>query len=115
MRNLLKFAFIAITLSFFAFNANSALAQSRRQERKEYRREVRQARKEYRKDVRQARRDYRSETGDRNYKPGVPRGRAYGYYNRRPNVGWRNRVNNRRSVRSGVYRNQRRHYRIRHN
>ncbi len=108
MRNkITKIVFLAIAFGIIGFSADSAMAQNRnRGARKEYKQEVREARREYREDIRNgdsrrsARREYRNEVRDarreyredrrdnRNYR--APRGRANGYYNRRPYVGVRN-------------------------
>ena len=93
----MHFAFIAVAFSFFAFSADSAMAQGKgnwkanKQDRKEYRQEVKQARKEYRQDVREARKDYRQDRrqnrANGRYSTTRPYGRAYGYRNVRPYVG----------------------------
>lgn len=116
MKNkLTKIVFAALALGFFAVSADGVMAQkNNRQARREYKREVREARREYRDDIRRgdsrraARREYRNEVRDarreyredrrdirrnNNYYRNRPRGRAYGYYNRRPYVGNR-RYNN---------------------
>lgn len=100
MKKLTQIVLMTIAFGLLIFSADSAMAQGRgkyRQEaRREHRQDVRKARREYREDIRDARRD-RYRNNDRYNRVG-PRGRANGYYNRRPNVGNRNRY---------VYRNNR--------
>lgn len=92
MRNLTKLVFMAFVFGFIGFAvSDTAMAQNwrkeRREARREYRREVREARREYREDRREWRQDRRrNDRLNRYYRVG-PRGRAYGYYNRRPYVG----------------------------
>lgn len=97
MKNLLKFGMLAFAFSLIFVTTDSVNAQSRqkiRQERRDYRGDVREARqdyrrrvnngnyrkarREYREDVRDARREYRRDTGRR------VNGRRYnnGRYNR---------------------------------
>ena len=97
MKKSMQFALMAIAFSFFAFSADSVMAQGKgnlkanKQDRKEYKREVKQARKEYKHDVKEARREYRADR--RNHRKhhrhttAPPYGRAYGYRNVRPYVG----------------------------
>lgn len=91
MKNLTKFVFMAIVFGLIGLSADTAFAQKGwkkegKEAQKEYRREVREARKEYR----QERKEWRKDRRYNGYYNGrKPQGRAYGYYNRRPYVGWR--------------------------
>lgn len=88
MNKAIKVGMLSAALGFVFVAADTANAQNRREERREYREEVREARRDYRDDVREgrnrrdARREYRREVREarRDYRRDVRRGQRGWYW-----------------------------------
>ena len=88
MKNLIKLGIMSGALGFMFVAADTVNAQSRRDERREYRQDVRRAQREYRDDIRdgdsrrEARREYRNSVREarRDYRRDVRRGNDGWYW-----------------------------------